>query len=109
MILQGPEETMERGVIIKSIYDFDDTITHYIRLVLYHDIKKFDEKISKEKIINILQKEFSDVLNYALESSDRVDRYLMPRRLKVPSIQTKNKIKKELILLRDSPLQILEN
>ena len=32
----------------------------------------------------------------------------MPRRLKVPSIQTKNKIKKELILLRDSPLQILE-
>ena len=44
------------------------TITHYIRLVLYHDIKKFDEKISKEKIINILQKEFSDVLNYALES-----------------------------------------
>ena len=66
------------------------------------------KKISKEKIINILQKEFSDVLNYALESSDRVDRYLMPRRLKVPSIQTKNKIKKELILLRDSPLQILE-
>ena len=32
----------------------------------------------------------------------------MPRRLKVPSIQTKNKIKKELILLKDSPLQILE-
>ena len=108
--ITGPRRNYERGAsIVKSIYDFDDTITHYIRLVLYHDIKKFDEKkISKEKIINILQKEFSDVLNYALESSDRVDRYLMPRRLKVPSIQTKNKIKKELILLRDSPLQILE-
>ena len=108
--ITGPRRNYERGAsIVKSIYDFDLTITQYIKLILYHEIKKFDEKkISKAKIINILQKEFSDVLNYALESSDRVDRYLMPRRLKVPSIQTKNKIKKELILLKDSPLQILE-
>ena len=108
--ITGPRRNYERGAsIVKSIYDFDYTITNYIRLILYHEIKKFDEKkISKTKIINILQKEFSEVLNYAFESSDRVNRFLMPRRLKVPNIQTKNKIKEELILLRDSPLQILE-
>ena len=43
--ITGPRRNYERGAsIVKSIYDFDDTITHYIRLVLYHDIKKFDEK-----------------------------------------------------------------
>ena len=106
----GPRRNYERGATLtKSIYDFDNTIEHYIRLTLYHEIKKFDEKkISKTEIIEILQKEFFEVLNYALQSGDRVNYFLMPRRLKVPSFNTKTKIQKEINLLKENPLQILE-
>lgn len=108
--ITGPRRNYERGAtLVKSIYDFDDTIEHYIRLILYHEIKKFDQKkITKAEMINILQKNFSEVLNYALDSGDRVSHNFMPKRLKKPDSVTKYKIKKELILLRDSPLQILE-
>ena len=47
------------------------------------------KKISKTEIIKILQREFYEILNYTLKSKDRVNYFLMPRRLKVPSISTK--------------------
>ena len=108
--ISGPIRNYERGAeIIKSIYQFEDTIEKYIRLNLYFEIKKFDEKkISKTEIIKILQREFYEILNYTLKSKDRVNYFFMPRRLKVPSISTKNKIKKELILLKENPEYVLE-
>ena len=108
--ITGPRRNYERGAtLVKSIYDFDDTIEDYIRLILYYEIKKFDNRlISQKNLINILQGEFSEILNYALNSKDRVDYLFMPRRLIKPNIFTKNKIKKELKILKDSPLQILE-
>ena len=108
--ITGPRRSYERGAkLVKSIYDFDDTIYHYIRLIIYHEIKKYDQKkISEVELVNILQKDFAEVLNYALNSTDRVDHSSMPCRLKKPNIIIKNKIKKELTLLRDNPLQVLE-
>lgn len=108
--ITGPRRNYERGAkSVKSIYDFDDNIEDYIRLILYWEIKKFDEKkISQNQIFNILQTEFSEILKYAFNSNDRVNYFFMPRRLKVPSKKTKNKIEKELFLLESNPEIILE-
>ena len=107
--ITGPRRNYERGArLVKSIYDFDDTIEDYIRLILYYDIKKFEnKKISKKKMLQILQTEFSGILNYALESNDRVNYFFMPRRLKVPNKKTKSKIKKEILLLESKPEEVL--
>ena len=58
--ISGPIRNYERGAeIIKSIYQFEDTIEKYIRLNLYFEIKNLMKKISKTEIIKILQKNFT--------------------------------------------------
>ena len=108
--ITGPTRKYERGAtLVKSIYDFTHDLEQYIRLILYHEIKKFDQnEISKKDIINILQNDFHDVLNYTIKQTDRVDYFFMPKKLRKLDHNTINKIKKELIILKKDPLQILE-
>ena len=73
--ITGPARKYERGAtLVKSIYDYSHDLEQYIRLILYHEIKKFDKnEISEKDIINILQKDFYDVLNHTIKQTDRVD------------------------------------
>ena len=108
--ITGPRRNYERGSeFVKSIYDFDDTIEDYIRLILYHEIKKFDnKKIDIIEMKKILEIEFLEILSYALEAQDRVNYFLMPRRLKEPNKKTRENILKEIDLLKKDPLIILD-
>ena len=108
--ITGPKREFERGSnYVKSIFDFNDTIEDFIRHIIYYEFKRFDEKkISKRYLINIIQNQFADILQYAMDSYDRVDYFFLPRRLKKPTKKTIIKLEEELKIIKNNPEDIIK-
>ena len=108
--ITGPRREFEKGSsYVKSIFDFEETLEDFIRNVVYYELKKFDEKkISEKEIISLIDREFTDLLNYMIDSKDRVNYFLLPRRLKIQKGAIIAKLHAELDILKKNPRDIIE-
>ena len=99
--ITGPRRMYERGAdVVRTIYDNDDTVEDYIRLVLNYEIDLWKKGIiSRENLEDILKTEFLDILNYAERGGDRFYRLLTPGRLCQPSRRMACKLRQERELL----------
>lgn len=108
--ITGPRRNFERGAdVVRAIYDNDDIVEDYIRLILYHEFDLLIKgEITEEQFIHKLQTEFHDILSYAEWSGDRFERVFSPRRLRVPSAKTSLLLRCEREILKRDPYAIMD-
>jgi hypothetical protein len=107
--ITGPRRMYERGSdVVRSIYDNDDTVEDYIRLVLKYEIDLWKSgDISRADLDKILQTDFMEILQYSEWPGDRFDHAFTPRRLRQPTLKTSLRTRRERELLSQDPDAIL--
>ena len=66
------------------------------------------EIFSEKKIISLIDREFANLLNYMIDSKDRVNYFLLPRRLKIQKGAIIAKLHAELDILKKNPRDIIK-